>query len=91
VVVEVDTPAPAFLVTSEAHYPGWRAFMEGRELAFHYTNVAFRGLPVPAGRHLILMRFAPPLFKRAAALSAVAWLAAAGFIVVSLRRRPVTA
>jgi hypothetical protein len=87
VLIEVDTPAPAFLVTSEAHYPGWRAFMEGRELAFHYTNVAFRGLSVPAGRHLILMRFAPPLFKRAAALSALAWLVAAGFIVVPLRRR----
>ncbi|MGA2328684.1 MAG: hypothetical protein ABSH05_20600 [Bryobacteraceae bacterium] len=91
VVVEVDTPAPAFLVTSEAHYPGWRAFTEDRELAFHYTNVAFRGLPVPAGRHLILMRFAPPLFKRAAALSALAWLAVAVFIVVPRRRRPAAA
>jgi hypothetical protein len=91
VLIEVDTPAPAYLVTSEAHYPGWRAFMEGQELAFHYTNIAFRGLPVPAGRHLILMRFAPPLFKLGAGLSALAWLAVAGCLVVFVRRKPATA
>ncbi len=87
VVVETDTPAPAYLVTSESHYPGWRAFMEGKEVPFNYTNVAFRGLAVPAGRHQILMRFAPPLFKYSAALSGVAWLAALGLLT---RRRPST-
>jgi hypothetical protein len=87
VIVEVDTPAPAFLVTSEAHYPGWRAFMEDRELEFQYTNVAFRGLAVPAGRRTILMRFAPPLVKRAAALSAVAWLLTLGAVAIPMRHR----
>ncbi len=86
VLLEVDSPAPAYLVTSEAHYPGWRAFIEGREVPFYYTNVAFRGLPVPAGRHLILMRFSPPLLKRLGALSAAAWLAAAGCLWFSRRR-----
>ncbi len=87
VIVETDTPEPAYLVTSEAHYPGWRAFMEGSEVPFHYTNVAFRGLPVPAGRHLILMRFAPPLFKYSAAFSVAVWLITFRLLSRMRRRR----
>ena len=49
VQLEVDSPAPAFLVTSETHYPGWRASLDGQPQPISYTNVAFRGLPVPAG------------------------------------------
>lgn len=79
VVLEVDSPAPAFLVTSETHYPGWRAFIDGREWPIYYTNVAFRGLAVPAGRHRVLMRFSPTLLRRSAAVSALAWLSLLGF------------
>jgi hypothetical protein len=87
VLLEVDTPVPAYLGSSEANYPGWRAFMDGHEVPLEYFNVAFRGMPVPAGKRQILMRFAPPLVKRAAAVSAVAWLGLAAFLVVVLRRR----
>jgi hypothetical protein len=83
VILETDTPAPAYLVTSDSHYPGWRAFMEGKEVALHYTNVAFRGLAVPAGKHVILMRFAPPLLKYSAALSAAACLVWLGALIRS--------
>ena len=87
VLLEVDAAGPAFLVASEAHYPGWRAFMDGREVPLYYTNAGFRGLPVPAGKRNILMRFAPPLFWRAGLLSAVAWMAALVAIVLPWRRR----
>jgi hypothetical protein len=47
--------------------------VDGRPQPIFYTNVAFRGLPVPAGTHRILMRFEAPLFWWAAAASALAW------------------
>jgi uncharacterized membrane protein YfhO len=78
-VLEAEAPAPAFLVTSENHYPGWRAFLDGEEQPLLYTNVAFRGLPVPSGRHTIEMRFDPPILKYSAAVSGLAWLLLAGF------------
>jgi hypothetical protein len=86
VVLETDAPAPAFLVTSENHYPGWRAFLDGQEQPLLYTNVAFRGLPVPPGRHTIEMRFDPPILKYSAVLSGLAWLLLAG-LCWRLRRR----
>ena len=73
VELETDTPQPALLVTSEVSYPGWRAWVAGRELPLLMTNGAFRGLPVPGGRHRVLMRFAPRILWYGLALSALGW------------------
>jgi len=74
-MLESHSPAPAFLVTSEAYYPGWRAFVDGRPERLALTNVAFRGLPVPAGRHRVEMRFEPGILRYSAVVSGFAWLA----------------
>ena len=64
-VLDVDTPAPAFLVTSETAYPGWHAWVDGHPRALVTTNVAFRGLAIPAGKHVVKMRFDPRYTKMA--------------------------
>jgi hypothetical protein len=68
---EVETLAsqPRFLVTSEAQYPGWQATIDGKEAAIVSTNIAFRGLEIPAGRHLIAFRFNPPVLWWGALIS----------------------
>jgi Bacterial membrane protein YfhO len=73
-VLEVDTPAPAFLVTSETAYPGWHAWVDGQPRAPVTTNVAFRGLAIPAGKHVVKMRFDPEILWRAAWLTLAAGL-----------------
>lgn len=73
VTLEVESAAPAFLVTSETYYPGWQAFVDGRERPLVLTNVAFRGMPVEAGRHRIEMRFEPSILWRGTVLSAAGW------------------
>ena len=83
VVLEVDSAAPSYLVTSETHYPGWRAWVDSAEARLYMTNAAFRGLTVPAGRHTVTMRFSPPLLWPAAMLSGAAWLM---LCVLSLRK-----
>ena len=76
-VLETDTPAPAFLVTSETAYPGWHAWVDGQPRAPVTTNVAFRGLAIPAGKHVVKMRFDPEILWRAAWLTVVAGLSVA--------------
>ena len=73
VTLQTDAPHASFLVTSEAYYPGWRVWVDGSERKLVPTNVAFRGLPIPAGKHLVTMRFAPAILLRSAAISAIAW------------------
>jgi len=73
--VTLHPAGPGFLATSEVHYPGWKAYIDGRETPIYYTNVAFRGLAIPAGDHTVEMRFSPPLLWWTGAISLTAWLA----------------
>ena len=61
VLLAVRTKSPGFLVTSEVHYPGWRAWIDGSEVPIYMTNGAFRGLFVPEGSHVIRMAFKPSI------------------------------
>lgn len=74
IVLRVDTPAPVFLVSSEAHYPGWRAWVDGERVPLYYTNVAFRGLVIPRGNHRLILEFRPVIFFWGALISAIGWL-----------------
>lgn len=86
ITVDTATDGPSFLVTSEAHYPGWEARIDGADAPIFYANVAFRGIPVPAGRHRVEMVFRQRGLRNAAAIS----LAAGGFwlwlVFLALRR-----
>jgi hypothetical protein len=88
--IELDSDAPGagFLVASDANYPGWEALVDGRPSPMYYTDVAFRGLPLPAGRHTVVMRFIPQILYWSAAVSGCAWLIA-GWILIGpkLRRK----
>lgn len=85
VLLETAADHPAFLVTSEPHYPGWHAYVDGREQPLYLTNTAFRGMALTAGMHRIEMRFNPSILWRGAIVSAVAllllfWVAASAII-----------
>jgi hypothetical protein len=58
-----------FLASSETHYPGWQATIDGRSGPIHHTNVAFRGIETPPGEHLVAFEFRPAILYRSAAVS----------------------
>lgn len=72
VKLEVTAGAAGRLVTSEAAYPGWRAFVDGAERALELEHGAFRALAVPEGRHTVEMRFEPVVLRYGAMISAAA-------------------
>ena len=51
--------APSFLVAADIWYPGWQATLDTTPTPLYATDVAFRGIKVPAGEHHVTMRFAP--------------------------------
>jgi hypothetical protein len=73
--LDVTADRPAYLVTSETAYPGWEAWLDGRPRPIYTTDVAFRGMPVPAGRHVVTMRFTTWGVWMAIAASATCWIA----------------
>ena len=73
--LESEAAQSRFLVTSEAEYPGWRAYIDGVETPVVLTNAAFRGLRIPPGRHRIEFQFRPEVLGWSAGLSALTLMA----------------
>ncbi|WP_407528277.1 hypothetical protein [Methylobacterium oryzisoli] len=59
VTVEVDTDRDGVLVLHDLYYPGWEARVDGVRRPILRTNLLFRGVEVPAGRHVVVFRFRP--------------------------------
>ena len=67
--LSVRSPHVAFLVMAESFYPGWRAWIDGAAVEILRTDIAFRGLVVPAGTHEVTLRFAPAILPISLAVS----------------------
>ncbi|HEY5284726.1 MAG TPA: hypothetical protein VIM14_18180, partial [Polyangia bacterium] len=72
--VEVDTLSETerYLVVSESWHPGWRGFLDGKEIPLHIADVTLLGASIPAGRHHLTLMFRPLHFSAAIATSLVA-------------------
>jgi uncharacterized membrane protein YfhO len=73
-VAQSRDKASAFLVAADAWYPGWEAAIDGQAARLYIADVAFRGLTVPAGDHLVEMRFVPQILWLSAVISGLALL-----------------
>ena len=66
--------SPAVLVLNDSFYPGWEATLDGVDVPLLRANTAFRAVAVPAGEHVVEMRYRPRSFEVGLALAGVAIL-----------------
>jgi hypothetical protein len=83
--IEVDLSHAGFVVLVETFDPGWRASVDGGQVNLLRANVAFRAVRVPAGHHVIELRYRPRsitvgLLVSAASLLIIASLALLGWL-----------
>ncbi len=77
VVASVDAPERALAVLNDTDYPGWRAAIDGRDVPIVRANGLFRGVELPAGRHVLEFRYRPASF------AVGVWLSVAGVIIAA--------
>jgi len=68
--IQTNSLSPSFLVLSDVYYPGWKASVDGVETHLFQTNYALRGVLLPAGSHLVHLKFKPRSFYYGAGISA---------------------
>jgi hypothetical protein len=72
--LQVSAERPAWLVVGDGYYPGWTAALDGQPAPLVRTNLAFKGLPVPAGDHTVELSLAPRSLAVGLAITLVAAL-----------------
>lgn len=63
VELEVRRASPGLLLLADAYYPGWRAWVDEKEVRIVRADYAFRGVKLDPGRHLVQFRFEPLDFR----------------------------
>ncbi len=63
------TSSAALLVLSETYYPGWKAWLDDQATTIYSTDIALRGVVVPAGEHQVRMEFRPMILTISLAIS----------------------
>jgi uncharacterized membrane protein YfhO len=88
--IEVSTQASlrSLLVLSETYYPGWKAWLDDQPTPIYPTDIALRGVIVPAGTHRVRLEFRPSILSISLGISlATAILLAISAFVYRRRAR----
>lgn len=62
--IDLNTSSSCFLVVLDNYYPGWKAYINGKETRIHPAYMTFRTIYLPqAGSYQIEFRYRPTFFK----------------------------
>ena len=67
--ISTSTSRGGLLVLSETYYPGWKAWVDDRPARIYPTDIALRGVVVPAGAHRVRMEFRPAILPISLSIS----------------------
>ncbi len=87
VVLEVESDQQGYVVLTDTWYPGWRATVNGRDVAIHRANYLFRAVEVAKGRSTIVYRYAPESLRKGAQISGIFALALVVVTVFAVRAK----
>jgi hypothetical protein len=87
VIIDVPAGCPGLLVLTDLFYPGWHATVNGKAARIYATDVAFRGVVLPAGATRVHFHYAPASFKVGLSALALGLVAIATAGLYRRRRR----
>jgi len=88
VVVSAEMQSPGLVVLTDWWYPGWHAYLDGREQPILHADYALRGVEVDAGDHELIFRYEPQSFARGVQLASVGAAMVLGwYLFVTYRQR----
>jgi len=83
--IETSANVPSVLVASEINYPGWTATIDGKSAPVYTADFLLRGVILPAGSHLIEMRYTAPAARTGALVTLLALFILGGIAVYARR------
>jgi hypothetical protein len=78
----VRAAAPALLVASEITYPAWHAYLDGQPASIYAADGALRAVAIPAGEHVVEMRYESPALDVGVLVSGFAAALVAGIAIL---------
>lgn len=92
VEITADMQNPGFLVLSDTYYPGWIAYVDGKETEIFVSDYIFRSVFLDKGVHNITFVYRPLSFKIGLLVGLIALVSVASVLILRaiLRRKKTT-
>lgn len=62
ITIHYESNDASLLVLTDAYYPGWKAYIDGKETEIYRANGLVRAIFVPAGTHIVEFSYVPESF-----------------------------
>jgi hypothetical protein len=76
-----------YLVFSDTYYPGWKAFVDGKETPIRRVNLIQRAIRVDSGEHKIIWAYTPFVFYSGLGISFATLITVACILTISKGRK----
>jgi len=86
-VLDAENAADAYLVLSEAYYPGWRAEIDGKPAEVLPANHLIQAIRLPAGKHVVRFSYRSRFLGLGFGVAFLAAMVPVGIVLVRRRRR----
>ena len=87
VSIDVETDSAAYLVLTDAWYPGWVATVDGEPVEIRRADVYFRAVPIGAGTHHVVFKYEPLTVRLGEIVSLGVWAILGAVLIRSGLRR----
>jgi hypothetical protein len=85
IIVQVESSQKGYLILADTWYPGWKAWVDGKEVPVLRANFLFRAVDLSPGSHEVIFAYQPIWFYVGAAVSVIT-LFVLGFFLLWVRR-----
>jgi len=80
VTIEARMESDGFLVLSDVHYPGWKAYVDDEERRIYRANYILRAVYLGKGSHLVRFAYEPLSFRLGLMISVISLLSAVAIL-----------
>jgi hypothetical protein len=81
VQLDCEAHGDGFLFLSDTYYPGWKAYVDGKDSPIYRANLAFRAVRIPKGHHAVAFVYKPISFYAGLLLTVLGILALLGIVL----------
>ena len=74
ITIRARSNVPQMLFLSDNYYPGWKAYVDGKETKIYRADFTFRSIYLPKGSHVVGFEYDPMSFKLGYIVSSLSFI-----------------
>lgn len=88
--VQITSNEMSLFVLADTFYPGWHAYIDGKETKIYRANLMFRGIVLPKGEHIVEFKYIPHSFYLGVGVSGMTIVGLVVIIIFLKKRKKLT-